>query len=234
MNSVFAKIILILLSVSLLACSSYRHPDFVIRDSAYYDYSTERDGLSVVADPYVTQGKQEMLFNYDATKKGIYPVHLIFFNEGDETFSLKEASVRLIDNSGKEFMPLSHAEIEKLVSRSVLGRTALFGTVGTLIGTIAAPVTGLAGAIWGGVDTKKSNEYAKEIVSEKSFRTLTIEPGQTVHGFLFFNPAKDFEKGDKPAVLKESFRFQIANIQKGEEVLNFSIYIPSEFEERTQ
>jgi len=218
---------------TVAGCGGYRHPDIIIRNSSYYPNKATEGKLTLVVEPYLSKSEQDMLFHYNAAKTGVYPVHLIFFNEGGETYDLAGTSIALIDPIEKSHLPLSQDEIHKLVKRSVFQRSFVFGTVGALVGTLAAPATALAGSVWGGLDTKKSNEYVKEMASETRFKQIKIAPESTVHGFIFFNPALDVEKHEKKdKILRDPYQLYLTNIQneKGEAV-NFSIYLPPHISE---
>jgi hypothetical protein len=215
------KILSWFLVLAVIGCTSYRHPDIIIRSPSYYEAQAKQGDLALAADPYVTKGKHEMLFNESFLKKGIYPVHLIFFNEGDDIYTLKDLEIFLEDEAGNRFKPLTPKEAKPLVSRSVLLRGAAFGMVGNLTIFFGVPI-----AIWGGLDTYKANYLAKDMISGKAFETGRILPREISQGFIFFAPAKG-QKGRK--VLKRlelPYRIYVLGVKnsKGESV-NYSLYL---------
>ena len=67
------QLVMFILPALFISCGGYRHPDFVIRTPPYYANRAQSGPLTVVADPYLTEGKEDMLFNYYPSKKGVYP-----------------------------------------------------------------------------------------------------------------------------------------------------------------
>lgn len=222
-----SALFLIIFLMGVSGCGSYKHPDFLIKHVNFYDNRAQYGKLTVAADPYVVKGKQEMLFNYDAIKRGIYPIHVIFFNEGDETYDLSKASITLVSETGERYPVLSGKEAEDMVSRSVLLRSVKFGIVGACIGTIFAPITVIPATLWGGVDTHKSNRLSHDMISEKAFREAKISANSVISGFVFFNLAQDTK--DKEALLEfeKSYQLEILDVRSAAgEPVNFSIYLP--------
>ena len=172
-----------------------------------------------MADPYISEGKQVMLFNHDARKKGVYPIHLIFFNEGGEKYGLRSAQAKLILEAGQILKPLSEEETMAVSDRSVAGRAAKFGIVGALLGTIAAPITVIPATLWGGIDTSKSNALGAENISSQKFKGYVLEPKGQNHGFVFFKLDKNQSR--------ERARLELTGLEASNgELVNFSILLP--------
>lgn len=205
--------------VLLSSCSAYKAPEFVIRHPDFYESKVSHDQLTVVADPFISEGKQVMLFNYNAARKGIYPVHLIFFNEGQKSYSLEGTRAQLVTSTGKRFQSLSEAEVNRLVGRNVAGRAAKFGFVGAILGTIAAPLTVLPAAAWGGVDTSKSNALSRHNIQEHTFKTNAIHPMSQSQGFLYYGLSESASFAE--------LRLELIGLQEldGEQI-NFSLALP--------
>jgi len=213
----------LLLSVLLISCGGYRHPDFVIRIPSYYAHQAQSGPLTVVADPYLTEGKQDMLFNYYPSKKGIYPVHIIFFNQGKDAYDLKKLDISLIDEPGKSYKPLTEAETRHLGSRNIFVRTLKYGIVSSPTFFFAVPI-----AMLGGFDTYKANAFTREVIDENVLKQGRLEPGKTFQGFVFFSPAQGLKGNEFREKMRAAYSVQVLGVQDPSgEALNFSIYLPS-------
>ncbi len=217
------QLLTLVLSALLISCGGYRHPDFVIRVPSYYAHQAESGPLTVAADPYLTEGKQDMLFNYYPAKKGLYPVHLIFFNQGKDVYDLKKLDISLVEGSGKGHKPLTEAETRRLGSRNIFARTLKYGIVSSPTFFFAVPI-----ALLGGFDTYKANAFTREVIDENSLKQGQLEPGKTFQGFVFFAPAQGLKGREFREKMRSAYSVQILGVQDPSgEALNFSIYLPS-------
>jgi len=223
--SSFKRLWILVLASSLAGCGSYRHPDFIIQTPDYYDHQAQRDALIVAADPYLTRGKQEMLFNNYPTKKGIYPVHIIFFNQSkDETYDLSNLGISLVDGSGKSYQPLSEAETVHLASRNIFARTVKYGILASPTFFFAVPI-----ALIGGFDTYKSNALAKDMITEEGLEKGKLGPRQVAQGFVFFAPARGMKGRAFRHQMRASYSVQVLGVRDSAgQTANFSIFFPDD------
>ncbi len=72
-----------------------RSREVVVKVPSFYDFSSSRGSLYVVADPYVEPDKSRYIFDASFARKGYFPIHLIFQNFGSQSYSLESATVEL-------------------------------------------------------------------------------------------------------------------------------------------
>jgi hypothetical protein len=205
------------------ACGGYRHPEFLVREPVFYESRASHRDLTVAADPFLDEGEQYMLFHYNARKRGIYPVRVIFFNEGDESYDLGAVKARLLDTEGRVFDPLTQRETKKIVSRSVLVRSAEFGAVGSLGIFFTVPA-----ALWGGLDAYKANRLAGNIYARNALSSGRLGPHEVYQGFLFFAPVRDVKSGKRSDEFRaRSYRLELLDTRDSNGgPVNFSLYLP--------
>jgi hypothetical protein len=204
-------------------CVLYSPTNLVIKVPDFYEHKAFKDGLHVIADPYIVPSKSEYLFDTDFTKKGVYAVHLILQNEGPNEFDFTESRVYLRREDGEIFRRMDREELEDKVLHNTAGRMLAFGAAGSL-GFLIFSVPFALGA---GLDSYLSNKVIRKDVGER-FREdrSVIKPLTLMQGFLFFRVSSGREENQ--AAFAKHYTLRIERLKNVATEEMFDVEIPIE------
>ena len=186
----FNILIYILLFIVLLnGCVTHDTIPNIIKVPKFYPYKFERDKLITIADPYNERGKARYIFGKDIRKKGIYPVHIIFQNEGGNHFDIALVDAVLIDERGQEYSPIDFEEASRTILKNTPLRVISYGLLGSVFLVLTVPF-----AVSAGVSSYRTNKAIQKDFGEKQFAKELIRPYEVSHGFVFFSLNQDGKK----------------------------------------
>lgn len=199
------------LAAAVLACmlaSCAFHPRLkpIIKIPDFYDYHVQQDKLDIVIDPYEKPEKMNYLFTTDITEKGILALHLIVWNNGNDTYDLEPSKIMIRSLDGKEFMPLPPDQVSKKVLNNTIKRMAAYGAAGSALIFFTVPF-----AIAGGADSIIANQSIKKDYEEKQMRRAEIKPRSLFQGFLFFSLAET--KDDIKSAFHQPYYFYLVGLK---------------------
>ena len=208
MHRAILVLLMCLLSVSCLAAKRYKPQPIVVKELSNLSIATKvGSSLCMFAEDYSKQSR------FDFSKANLRAVQLTLQNTSNDMFAAVHqyyyADFHGIGN--KEYMPYPYDDAFALMDNSTafvesakgaalgtLGGAAVGAAVGAAIGAIAGdPFTGAAtGAVMGG-STGGPQGYShykneaiiavdREIQSRRIPDSITVPPGSTVTGVLFF------------------------------------------------
>ncbi len=220
---------LLLATAALFSCSTYNETVQPIQLPQYQSDKVEVAGAYITATAYTDPEFAEERFGFDIRGAGVLPVQVVIQNQGNHTLFIDSSQTFLIDRAGRAWPVLSFKQLYTRVKDEVeLGETAkgaakpsiLGATAGAIIGAAigilsdenvgesagkGAAVGAAAGAVLGGAGSYFNvEEEVKEGLAQKTLRNRVIEPGELVHGFIFF-PGGDKEARDA-SVLRLALR----------------------------
>ncbi len=169
--------ILVALSLVLGAtgCATYKPRMIDIRPVGEYPNMSTAEGISVAADPYGTTEKAKEGFQTDVTRKGFFPVNLIFKNDTNERVHIHREAIELIDENGIVHRPVSSKVMFKKFKVNVLARFVAGSVISVAVGAVSSASAILTNR------KMKSDWHKKEIPDQ-----LVIPPGRRMNGFVYF------------------------------------------------
>jgi len=206
--------------LTLHGCITHDPIPLVIKVPAFYKNKSTKDGLIVIADPYNERGKARYIFGKDIRKKGVYPIHLIFQNQGDNYFDITKVETTLISEAGIEYKPITHEEASSTILKNTPIRVVAYGLLGSAFLVLTVPF-----AVSAGVSSYRTNKTIKKDFNEKQFAKELIKPHEMSHGFIFFSLKID-DKKISIDDFKERYSIKLRslnNIKTGE---TFDLNIP--------
>ncbi len=160
-----------ILMVCLTACSTMMLGQFPLPPNSMYRESIELKGISIVAQPILTQEESEEYFGVDLIKSGILAVHLSINNNiPDTSFILFADSVHVAVATGNSVIGSPERGDEEIGEAAMVVGAMLISPV-----LLAVAVQQLSDAT-----------IIKENFDRKKIKTTTIEFGENVHGFSYF------------------------------------------------
>jgi hypothetical protein len=188
-------LILIILSLGLVSCATYKGGQVNVRAIDEYTIKTKAEGILCAADPYDTSEKAKQGFYEDITSVGFYAIHLIFANEtGDRVLILRD-SVELVDSAGNTYRTvranvMSDACEHNKMSYALLG----FGIFSYMSADEA--------------NKKMATDWREKEIPDQ----LIILPGRKTNGFVYFQ----LPKGKLPKGC--TLRFEAEQLERGKKV----------------
>jgi len=198
---------LCILSVFVNGCVTHDTIPLIIKVPKFYPYKFEQDKLITIADPYNERGKVRYIFGTDIRKKGIYPVHLIFQNEGSNHFDIASVEAVLIDERGQKHKPITFDEASRTILKNTPLRVISYGLLGSVFLVLTVPF-----AVSAGVSSYRTNKAVQKDFGEKQFAKELIRPYEISHGFIFFS----LNKNDKRVSLdafEEVYSLKLSTIE---------------------
>ncbi len=228
--------------MALAGCASYHYKAVPFTLPSSQPGHVDIDGVYVSATAYLSSEYAKSRFGFDIRKAGLLPVQVVMDNQSGKKVTIDPFQTFLIDNSGQAWSILPEQEAYKRIKDygaigHALGSTvkpaALLGATGALLGFAVGIVSGHearrnaeAGAVIGATTgalasgVKSWSEAEEEIRRDllgRSLKSRPIEPGELVHGFLFF-------PGKKEALSARSLRLAI-RIGGREKIVNVPLTV---------
>ncbi len=222
-----AALLLILIA---MGCATYKSNVQPVKLPAYQENKINIKGAYITAIAYVDRDLAKEKFGFDIRGAGILPVQVIIQNEGNHTILIDATQTLLIDEKGNGWPLLKLDQVyARIKSKVEIGETAkgtlkpsiLGAAAGAIVGAAIAIVSGenvgnsagkgavagaAAGALVGGARGYASvEEKVKSDIMNKTMHNRVIEPGELVHGFLFF-PGRD-QEAKSAKLLRLALRF---------------------------
>jgi hypothetical protein len=167
-------------------------------------HETHKDeGVTVAIDPYGPE--KDSVFHVKFADHRVLPIRLIISNDTDQALSLAEARIQFTTLSKAKGEPLTKADIERAIGRSVEPQD-------TSTTRIPIPVPIPRGK------PKRLPKGAEEEIDYLMFKAEAIEPHNTQAGFLFFDVS-----GVQQPLIGSRILFTGIRDAKGQELFYFDI-----------
>ena len=210
-NRSFNAFLVVLLALSLTACSTYGDKVAPIPLPSEQEGAINIDGVELFAEAYLDKDAAKKAFGFDIRGAGLLPVRFVIDNQSQVDAHITRKQTFLIDKKNQAWPLLTYNQAYKRVNDSVeLGEIAkgsvkpgvLAAATGALIGAAIGVVTGSSvgdaagagaatgvatGAVIGGA--RRYQDIGKEIrqnLASQSFHNRLVYPGEIAYGFLFF------------------------------------------------
>jgi hypothetical protein len=147
--------------------------------------------VAIGADPYVDLERQKAIFGGNLNKAEVFAIQLFVINQGDNELMVRASEITLILPGEIEITQAgATAAAERMEAKGeVVAATICCGIPGFLVAADAAD---------------KRRHARSEDFRQKEFRQVSLEPGDSSHGFLYFIPPEYIEPFSS-AVLKVMF-----------------------------
>jgi hypothetical protein len=147
--------------------------------------------VAVGADPYVDLERQEAVFGGNLNKAGVFVIQLFVINRGDNELMIRTSEITLMLPGEIEIIPAgASAAAQRMEEKEeIIAATCCCGIPGFLVASDAAD---------------KRRQARSEDYRQKEFRQVSLRPGESSHGFLYFIPP-DYIQPFSSAVLKVVF-----------------------------
>ncbi len=172
MSPRLVAVALFLVSLSLIAFASKQfvmpRPNPAKTYPAHEAHTDEH--VTLAADPYDTQNKENSVFSVNYLQHGYMPVHLIITNDGQQAISLLDMKVQLVTKDRTKISPATNDDLFR--------RLGNVKRPGPSANPIPFPRTRAKGAI---------PKEAYDELDQSQFQAKAVEPENTQSGFLFFD-----------------------------------------------
>ena len=192
---------------------SYQAKPLSFKMPASYNNAANVAGAQVAAIAFSDPKQAEDAFGFDIRGAGMFPVEVIFDNQGAHPLEIDGAQTFLEDRNGNLWPLLSKKLANeraakytktKETAKGAAGKSLLGAAAGAVIGAAIGIIAGenvgeaigkgaaagaAAGAVIGGTAGYISEDAQREIANdlrEKSLQNNGIKPGTLAYGFLFF------------------------------------------------
>ncbi len=222
MKKAIALPLILLVALSVGACSTYKVKPLPFKDPSAYPNALRAAGAVVAAKAYDEKNEAGEAFGFNILGAGLLPVQVIFDNRGSKVLSINPKQTFLEDEKGNLWpildRNLAYERASKYVhTKQVFKEGAYHGfmaaTAGAVIGAAIGIVTGqnvaeaagkgaavgaAIGATGGGISAYGSGEARHRVVSDlrrKSLQNKEITPETLAYGFIFFPAEAKKAKG---------------------------------------
>jgi hypothetical protein len=209
----FLWLVLAVLLLVTLSCTTYRSREVAFRHPSAYPGMQQVAGAQIAAESFAERGMAREAFGFDVRGAGLLPVQVVMDNTGAQPLTIVPEQTFLIDEEGGMWNLLdSRTAYQRVEQSSEYGRIAkgagrgslLGATGGALVGAAIGIVTGenvgtaaakgaaaggAGGAVLGGAGEMASPDAGRQIsrdLANKELVNQAIEPGMLGRGFLFF------------------------------------------------
>ena len=233
----------IVLLVATACATSYKAKPLPFRLPGSYENAVEVGGTLVAAQAYADPNKAKEAFGFDVRGAGMFPVQVVFDNQGPYSLKINPQQTFLEDEVGNLWPILSEQTAYERVTKyaqtkqifkegayhGFLGATA-GAIIGAAIGIVAgenvavaagkgAVVGAATGATLGGIKGYASSDEARRAIindlNQKSLENKAINSKSIAYGFLFF-------PGEAPSA--KQLRMQLIEVESGKvHVLKFNL-----------
>jgi hypothetical protein len=172
-SSQYRRAATICATLVVVACASYTpQPPTLLRFQSAA-VKAEHLGFGVGASPHLDPQRNQEVFQADLKRAGILPLQIVLRNNSPSAITISRQSFRLRYSTGSEQLPASPDEVAARLESSagVIGWTLAFGLTGFLASSTQQ----------GEVDRARRAD-----LRNKELWDITLKPGDTVQGFLFY------------------------------------------------
>jgi hypothetical protein len=204
---------LILITIQIAACTSYKSQYVSFKPPEAYANKQESAGVAVGAEAYAKSGEAKEAFGFDIMESGLLPVQLVMNNLGNSSIQIVTEQTFLVDAQGRywQVVPNNTAvdRVEKSTQLASLGKGAgggaLWGAAGgAILGAALGIVSGsnvgnamgkgaalgaAGGAVVGTARESSAPDRQISIVNDirsKGLESKVIPRNYLANGFLFF------------------------------------------------
>lgn len=174
-------VIIIAIMLQSVACSTMNLKQYPVPPINLYDKSKSIEGVSAIAQPLLDKKKSKEYFGVDLLQKNILAINLsVINNNPDVSFTLPSESINITQINSND-----------LINNPEKGGQEAGKAIGVVGALLISPLfMAIAAQLLSDASIIKENFEAKML------RTKTIDPGQSVSGFSYFNWAdlKDIDK----------------------------------------
>jgi hypothetical protein len=157
--------------------------------------SAQAAGMQVVVDPFVETARTQQYFGINAASDGIGIIYVQVSNRTtNHTF--------LVEKKNFQLVPLGAASGQNADSTTIK-RNSGGGEATVWIGAVSGGVGGLALMFAGGSMIAHAAEVQRNFIG-KEMPDQTLSPGESMEGFIYFQPVKKDKKWCHGAVMNVS------------------------------
>ncbi|MDH3596540.1 MAG: hypothetical protein OEU09_06955 [Rhodospirillales bacterium] len=167
----------LVVSLVLLAsgCASYTPSSAPVPDASAIQLKQANRGVEAGADVYVEEERQKAIFDANLDEAGVIAIQVLAKNKTKRRMLVRPTDMVLTLQNGRA---ISTAGVNSVVNKvgedgSVVGAALAFGIIGMLAASSAEEEA----------RTARTEDY-----KHKAFKEVTLAPGQSGHGFVFFIP----------------------------------------------
>ena len=182
---------LLIVMAWLVGCAKYQASSVSVPKGPDMPAWRAQGPVAVGADPYVDLERQEAVFGGNLNKAGVFVIQLFVINRGDNELMIRTSEITLMLPGEIEIIPAGAAAAAQRMEKKdeVVAATCCCGIPGFLVASDAAD---------------KRRQARSEDYRQKEFRQVSLRPGDSSHGFLYFIPP-DYIQPFSSAVLKVAF-----------------------------
>ena len=202
-----------LTALLLPGCSAYKQQVVPFKMPSAYPNATEVAGAMVASKAYDDSQEARNAFGFDIRGAGVFPVQVIFDNQGPHPLEIAPDQTFLVDEQGNLWPVLDSGLVyNRVAKKTELGRVAPEAAKGSLLGGAAGAILGAAigivsgsnigtaagkgaaigaaaGATFGGARGLTDHDpqaQIREDLERRSLESRPIRPYEIAHGFIFF------------------------------------------------
>ncbi len=170
---------IIIVTLVLSGCASYRAGRLPTKDIYAYSNRQEQEGL-MVAVKFLESAEIKAIFQRDMRSKGVDPVFVIIDNRSKNAYNFAKSMVNKNTYSPEE--------VAKMCGFSTVGRATSYGVAGLLIWPLLIP------AVVDGVGSSQANARMKDDYCYKEIQDERIMSNGLLSGILFLAQMKPGEE----------------------------------------
>ncbi len=167
----------------IISCSAQKHPDYPTFDFNEYQYSIEKYGFKIVADPIFESQKNKKYFGTNLYKKNLLPIYISVENT-------RSKGIFLVTNN-KINLNIFQNKINATKNHFDAG-----GSTGAAICEVSAVLVSTPLMFVGLNQMSNAAEIERNFISKK-LQTETLSPGEKISGFVYFQVPKKVNQEDK-------------------------------------
>lgn len=233
---------LLLITVQVAGCTSYKSQYVPFRPPEAYANKQDVGGVSIGAEGYLSADAAAEAFGFDIKATGLIPFQLVLNNKSGNTIQIVTDQTFMLDAEGNYWQVVPNQvavnRIEKSTQLAALGKGAGVGALwgaagGAILGAAigiasgqnvgqaagaGAAIGGASGAILGTGKEAVSTDRPTQILNDiraKGLESKTIPQDHLANGFLFF-PGE--------AKTAKTLKLQFKELESGK-VFNVSLYL---------
>lgn len=199
--------------ILLAGCASYKQQVVPFKMPSAYPNATQVAGATLAAKAYDDSQEAKNAFGFDIRGAGVFPVQVVFDNQGPHPLEIVPDQTFLIDEQGNLWPVLeSNLVYNRVAKKTEMGKLApeagkgglLGGAAGAILGAAVGIVTGhnvgsaagmgaaagaAAGATIGGakgLGDREAPAQIREDLEKRSLESRPVKPYEIAHGFIFF------------------------------------------------
>ncbi len=167
------------------ACTTLKLPAYEPGAAESYETSSTKEGLTLAVEPFADAARNEHYFGVDLVAHRVFPVLLVAKNAA-------EGSSFVIDPDRIALEARPKGDIGEVQSKQVSDKeSGLAVTTVAAVGNIFSPL--FAPMMMIGAKLVSDAEVIEHNFETKRFRRVTLSPGKTRHGFLYFGIGEEVD-----------------------------------------